>query len=126
MARQDVKDEVLYLRAAGLDLGKKFLLACVRTPCAKRPGTWTLETERFATTGADLRRLMAWLLERRAEVVVLKATSDPAPSRSPCSTPTAPSWTRPPPTTWPSAWTICRSLSLRVLPCWPTACPPPI
>ncbi|WP_405542517.1 IS110 family transposase [Streptomyces phaeochromogenes] len=76
MARQDVKDEVLYLRAAGLDLGKKFLLACVRTPCAKRPGTWTLETERFETTGADLRRLMAWLLERRVEVVVLEATSD--------------------------------------------------
>lgn len=45
MARQDVKDEVLYLRAAGLDLGKKFLLAWVRTPCAKRPGTWTLETD---------------------------------------------------------------------------------
>ncbi|MDQ1024702.1 transposase [Streptomyces umbrinus] len=76
MARQDVKDEVLYLRAAGLDLGKRFLLACVRTPCLKRPGTWTLETERFATTPAEIRRLLAWLLERRVEVVVLEATSD--------------------------------------------------
>ncbi|GGS40880.1 IS110 family transposase [Streptomyces violaceus] len=76
MARQDVKDEVLYLRAAGLDLGKRFLLACVRTPCLKRPGTWTLETERFATTPAGIRRLLAWLLERRVEVVVLEATSD--------------------------------------------------
>lgn len=72
MARQDVKDEVLYLRAAGLDLGKRFLLACVRTPCLKRPGTWTLETERFATTPAEIRRLLAWLLERRVEVVVLE------------------------------------------------------
>lgn len=32
MARQDVKDEVIYLRAARLDLGKRFLVACVRTP----------------------------------------------------------------------------------------------
>lgn len=31
---------------------------------------------RFETTGAEIRRLMAWLLERRVEVVVLEATSD--------------------------------------------------
>jgi transposase len=76
VARQDVKDEVIYLRAAGLDLGKRFLLACVRTPCPKRPGTWSLETERFGTTSAEARRLLAWLLEHRVEVVVLEATSD--------------------------------------------------
>lgn len=76
MARQDVKDEVIYLRAAGLDLGKRLLLACVRTPCAKRSGTWTLETERFGTTPAEIRRLLSWLLERQVEVVVLEATSD--------------------------------------------------
>jgi transposase len=76
MARQDVKDEVIYLRAAGLDLGKRFLLACVRTPCSKRPGTWSLETERFETAPAEIRRLLAWLLERQVEVVVLEATSD--------------------------------------------------
>jgi transposase len=57
-------------------LGKKFLLACVRTPGAKRAGTWSLETERFGTTPAEIRRLLAWLLERRVEVVVLEATSD--------------------------------------------------
>ncbi|WP_434099753.1 IS110 family transposase [Streptomyces minutiscleroticus] len=76
MARQDVKDEVLYLRAAGVDLGKQFLLACVRTPGAKRAGTWSLETERFGTTPAEIRKLLARLLERRVEVVVLEATSD--------------------------------------------------
>jgi transposase len=71
-----VKDEVIYLRAVGLDLGKRFLLACVRTPAASRAGTWSLETERFETTAAEIRRLLAWLLERRVEVVVLEATSD--------------------------------------------------
>jgi len=76
VARQDVKDEVIYLRAAGLDLGKRFLVACVRTPAASRAGTWSLETERFETTAAEIRRLLAWLLERRVEVVVLEATSD--------------------------------------------------
>jgi transposase len=76
VARQDVKDEVIYLRAAGLDLGKRSLLACVRTPCSKRPGTWSLETERFETAPAEIRRLLAWLLERQVDVVVLEATSD--------------------------------------------------
>ncbi|MEU6277500.1 transposase [Streptomyces populi] len=77
MARlQDTKDEVIHLRSAGVDLGKWFLLACVRVPSAKRAGSWSLETERFGTTTAEVRRLLAWLLERQAEVVVMEATSD--------------------------------------------------
>src|SRR3954453_10153547 len=76
VARQDVIDEVLYLRSAGLDLGKRFLLACVRVPNPKRQGTWSLETERFGTTPAEVRRLMGWLTERRVELVVMEATSD--------------------------------------------------
>jgi transposase len=76
MARQDVIDEVLYLRCAGLDLGKRFLLACVRVPNPRRQGTWSLETERFGTTPAEVRRLLAWLTERRVELVVMEATSD--------------------------------------------------
>jgi transposase len=76
MARQDVIDEVLYLRSAGLDLGKRFLLACVRVPNPKRRGTWSLETERFGTTPAEVRRLLAWLSEHRVELVVMEATSD--------------------------------------------------
>ncbi|WP_433687987.1 IS110 family transposase [Micromonospora carbonacea] len=76
MAKQETDDEVIYLRAAGLDLGKRFLVACVRTPNPNRPGRWLLETERFATTPGDIRRLLGWLVERQVEVVVLEATSD--------------------------------------------------
>ncbi|MFF4651150.1 IS110 family transposase [Streptomyces sp. NPDC001380] len=76
MARQDVKDEVIHLRSAGVDLGKRFLLACTRTPSPTRPGSWSLETERFGTTRAEIRRLLAWLVEARVEVVVMEATSD--------------------------------------------------
>ncbi|MGI5251892.1 IS110 family transposase [Actinacidiphila glaucinigra] len=75
MARQDVKDEVIHLRSAGVDLGKRFLGACSRTPSPKRSGSWSLETERFGTTQAEIRR-PAWLVEARVEVVVLEATSD--------------------------------------------------
>ncbi|WP_411147065.1 IS110 family transposase [Streptomyces sp. x-80] len=73
---KDVKDEIIYLRSAGVDLGKRFLVACARTPSAKRPGSWSLETEQFGTTQAELRRLLAWLVERQVEVVVMEATSD--------------------------------------------------
>jgi transposase len=73
MNRQDVKDEVIHLRSAGVDLGKRFLLACVRTPSTKRSGTWSLETERFGTTRAEVRRLLAWLMEREVE---MEATAD--------------------------------------------------
>ncbi|MFY1634803.1 IS110 family transposase [Solwaraspora sp. WMMB335] len=76
MVRRDADEEVIYLRAAGLDLGKRFLVACVRTPSADRPGRWSLETERFGTTPGDIRRLLTWLVERQVEVVVLEATSD--------------------------------------------------
>ncbi|MEV6949909.1 IS110 family transposase [Streptomyces sp. NPDC051172] len=76
MARQDVKDEVIYLRSAGVDLGKRFLLACVRVPSLKRTGNWSLETERFATTRSEIERLRSWLVERGVEIVVMEATSD--------------------------------------------------
>jgi transposase len=76
MSRQDVKDEVIHPRCAGVDLGKRFLLARVHTPSTARAGTWSLETERFGTTRAELRRLLAWLTERQVEVVVMEATAD--------------------------------------------------
>jgi transposase len=76
MAKQDAGDDVIYLRAAGLDLGKRFLVACVRVPSPSQAGRWSLETERFATTPGDIRRLLAWLVTRQVEVVVLEATSD--------------------------------------------------
>jgi transposase len=76
MARLDVKDEVIHLRSAGVDLGKRFLLGCVRTPSTTHAGRWSLETERFGTTQAEIRRLLAWLVERQVEIVVMEATSD--------------------------------------------------
>lgn len=68
-------DEVVYLRSAGVDIGKRFVVACVRTP-SPRGGRWVLETERFDTTAPALRALGAWLSQRAVEVVVLEATSD--------------------------------------------------
>ncbi|WP_406429886.1 transposase [Streptomyces sp. NBC_01589] len=76
MGRQDVRDEVIHLRSAGVDLGKRFLLACVRTPSTRRAGASSLETEPFGTTRAEVRRLLAWLTERQVEVVVMEATAD--------------------------------------------------
>lgn len=76
MPRQEVNDEVIYVRSAGVDLGKRFLLACVRTPSAMRAGSWSLETERFGTTRGEVARLLAWLVARQVEVVAMEATSD--------------------------------------------------
>ena len=76
MVKREVQDEVVYLRAAGLDLGKRVLVACVRVPGEKRAGAWSVETERFGTTSVEVRRLLGWLCERGVEVVVLEATSD--------------------------------------------------
>lgn len=76
MAKQESSDEVVYLRAAGLDLGKRFLMACVRIPHPTQTGRWLLETEKFGTIPRESRRLLRWLVERRVEVVVLEATSD--------------------------------------------------
>jgi len=75
MAKAAVRDEVLYLRAAGVDVGKRFVVACVRTPAAKG-GRWQLETERFDTHPAVMRELAVWLAERSVEVVVLEATGE--------------------------------------------------
>jgi transposase len=76
MGRQDVGDEPIYLRSAGLDLGKRFLVACVRVPHPTQTGRWSLETEKFGTVPREVRRLLTWLADRRVEVVVLEATSD--------------------------------------------------
>ena len=70
------RDEVQYLRAAGMDIGKRLVVACVRSPDARRAGRWVLETERFDTTAAALRGLRDWLAACELEVVALEATSD--------------------------------------------------
>ncbi|MET8631141.1 IS110 family transposase [Kitasatospora sp. NPDC004669] len=76
MAKAVAPDEVLFLRAAGVDVGKRFVVVCVRTPNPKRSGTWALETERFDSTPSEMRRLAGWLADRAVEVVALEATSD--------------------------------------------------
>ena len=76
MARVQARDEMLYLRAAGVDIGKRFLVACVRAPDARRAGRWLLETQRFDTTAEAIRGLRDWLTQRAVEVVALEATSD--------------------------------------------------
>jgi len=76
VARVEIRDEVLFLRAAGVDVGKRFVVVCVRTPNLRRSGTWSLETERFECVPGEMRRLAGWLAERAVEVVALEATSD--------------------------------------------------
>lgn len=70
------RDELLYLRAAGVDVGKRFVVACVRTPDPRRASRWLLETERFDTTAEAIRGLRDWLADRQVEVIALEATSD--------------------------------------------------
>jgi hypothetical protein len=90
---QDVKDGIIQLRSAEVELGKRFPLACVRTPSAKRSGNGSLESERFGTTTGELRRLLSWLVDRQAEVAgdgLLRTAaghpritgSDPTPHRT--------------------------------------------
>lgn len=74
--KTQTRDEVLYLRAAGVDVGKRFVVACARTPDPRRAGRWLLETEQFDTTAEAIRALRDWLTERAVEVVALEATSD--------------------------------------------------
>jgi transposase len=76
MTTTGARNEMLYLRAAGVDVGKRFVMACVRSPDPRRAGRWLLETERFGTTAADIRGLRDWLTSRATEVVALEATSD--------------------------------------------------
>jgi transposase len=76
VATAQAREEVLYLRAAGVDVGKRFVVACVRTPDPRRAGRWLLETERFDTTADAIRSLRDWLTERTVEVIALEATSD--------------------------------------------------
>ena len=76
MATAQAREEMLYLRAAGVDVGKRFVVACVRAPDPRRAGRWLLETERFDTTAEAIRGLRDWLSEHAVEVVALEATSD--------------------------------------------------
>jgi transposase len=62
-------------RAAGLDIGKASLVACVRVPAEGRPGRFRQEVRTFATTTRSLLGLRDWLASEGVTRVVMEATS---------------------------------------------------
>jgi transposase len=68
--------EVLHDHCAALDIGKKDLKACVRTPSPKRKRSRRQEIRTFATTTNSLLELRDWLLAEQVTLVVLEATGD--------------------------------------------------
>ena len=67
--------DVLHDRCAGLDIGKKDLKACVRTPSSTRRSR-RQEIRTFATTTNALLELRDWLLDQQVTLVVIEATGD--------------------------------------------------
>ena len=69
--------ELLHERCAALDIGKKDLKACVRTPSvSRRKRSRSQEIRTFATTTNALLELRDWLVAERVSLVVLEATGD--------------------------------------------------
>jgi transposase len=68
--------ELLYERCAALDIGKKDLKACVRTPKAGRGRSRRQEIRTFATTTNALLELRDWLVTEKVTLVVMEATGD--------------------------------------------------
>ena len=68
--------ELLHERCAALDIGKKDLKACVRTPGPKGKRSRSQEIRTFATTTNALLQLRDWLIAERVSLVVLEATGD--------------------------------------------------
>lgn len=68
--------ELLHERCAGLDIGKKDLKACVRTPNPAGKRSRRQEIRTFATTTNALLELRDWLVTEQVSLVVLEATGD--------------------------------------------------
>ena len=72
--------DVVVARCAGLDVGKRELMACVRVPAAEGGSAGTVLGSRrqvirkFATVTGSLSRLAAWLAEYGVSEVVMEAT----------------------------------------------------
>lgn len=66
--------ETVVERAAGLDIAKASLVACVRVPTPD--GGWRVHKRKFATMSADLGSLADWLAEHRVTRVGMESTSD--------------------------------------------------
>jgi transposase len=68
--------DVLHERCAALDIGKKDLKACVRTPSPKGKRSRRQEVRTFATTTNALLELRDWLVAEQVSLVVMEATGD--------------------------------------------------
>ena len=68
--------ELLHDRCAALDIGKRDLKACVRTPNSGRRRSRRQEIRTFATTTNALLELREWLITEKVTLVVLEATGD--------------------------------------------------
>jgi transposase len=68
--------ELLHERCAALDIGKKDLKACVRTPNPAGKRSRRQEIRTYATTTNSLLELRDWLVAEQVTLVVLEATGD--------------------------------------------------
>ncbi|MGH3438649.1 MAG: IS110 family transposase [Sciscionella sp.] len=68
--------ELLHERCAALDIGKKNLKACVRTPNPSGKRSRRQEIRTFATTTNVLLELRDWLVAEKVTLVVMEATGD--------------------------------------------------
>ncbi len=68
--------ELLHERCAALDIGKKDLKACIRTPSPKGKRSRRQEIRTFATTTNTLLELRDWLMAEQVTLVVMEATGD--------------------------------------------------
>jgi transposase len=68
--------KLLHGRCAALDIGKKHLKTCVRTPSSKGKRSRRQEIRTFATTTNTLAELRDWLVGERVSLVVMEATGD--------------------------------------------------
>ena len=65
--------DVLVERVAGLDIGKKIVVVCVRTPGPG--GRRVAETRTFPTMTRSLRVMADWLVECGVELAAMESTS---------------------------------------------------
>ena len=66
--------DVVVQRAAGIDIAKASLVACVRVPASG--GGWVTHKRMFSTMTSDLLALAAWLAEHEVTRVGMESTSN--------------------------------------------------
>lgn len=76
--------DVLHERCAALDIGKKDLKACVRTPNPSGRRSRRREIRTYPTMTNSLLELREWLLAEKVTLVVMEATEIIGGRRSTC------------------------------------------